>query len=99
MTQVGGVSLPGEVAARIALNELLLHGWDLARATDQPYQPDPAAIQTCLASLSMMYPAEDLVVSPLWTWCGWSAGAVSCWISGPAPSRIARTEPARRRLR
>jgi uncharacterized protein (TIGR03086 family) len=60
MTQVGGVSLPGEVAGRIALNELLLHGWDLARATDQPYQPDPAAIQTCLASLSMMYPAEDL---------------------------------------
>jgi uncharacterized protein (TIGR03086 family) len=60
MTQVGGVSLPGEVAGRIALNELLLHGWDLARATNQPYQPDPAAIQTCLASLSMMYPAEDL---------------------------------------
>jgi uncharacterized protein (TIGR03086 family) len=60
MTQVGGVSLPGEVAGRIALNELLLHGWDLARATDQPYQPDPAAIQICLASLSMMYPAEDL---------------------------------------
>jgi uncharacterized protein (TIGR03086 family) len=60
MTQIGGVSLPGEVAGRIALNELLLHGWDLARATHQPYQPDPAAIQTCLASLSMMYPAEDL---------------------------------------
>jgi uncharacterized protein (TIGR03086 family) len=60
MTEVGGVSLPGEMAGRIALNELLLHGWDLARATDQSYQPDPAAIQTCLASLSMMYPAEDL---------------------------------------
>src|SRR5688572_32408860 len=36
MTQVGGVSLPGAVAGRVALNEVVLHGWDLARATGQP---------------------------------------------------------------
>ncbi len=36
MTAAGGVDLPGEVAGRVALDELLVHGWDLARATDQP---------------------------------------------------------------
>jgi uncharacterized protein (TIGR03086 family) len=60
MTQVGGVSLPGEVAGRIALNEIVLHSWDLARAIGQPYQQDPGLLETCLASLSAMYPPEDL---------------------------------------
>lgn len=31
MTRAGGVDLPGEVAGLVALNELVLHGWDLAR--------------------------------------------------------------------
>jgi len=60
MTQAGGVSLPGEVAGRIALNEIVLHAWDIARATDQPYQQDPGSLEACLASLSAMYPPEDL---------------------------------------
>src|SRR3954452_4723247 len=33
MTGAGGVDLPGEVAGVVALDELVLHGWDLARAT------------------------------------------------------------------
>jgi uncharacterized protein (TIGR03086 family) len=36
MTAAGGVELPGEVAGVIALDELVLHGWDLARAIGQP---------------------------------------------------------------
>ena len=39
MTMAGGVQLPGEVGGLIALNEVLLHGWDVARATGQPYRP------------------------------------------------------------
>jgi uncharacterized protein (TIGR03086 family) len=58
MTQVGGVSLPGEVAGRIALNETVLHAWDLARATGQPYEQDQNSLEACLASLSAMYPPE-----------------------------------------
>lgn len=58
MTQVGGVSLPGELAGQIALSELVLHSWDLARATGQPYQQDPDALAACLASLSALYPPE-----------------------------------------
>src|SRR3954468_2831018 len=35
MTRVGGVDLPGEVCGVVGLDELVLHGWDLARATGQ----------------------------------------------------------------
>jgi uncharacterized protein (TIGR03086 family) len=60
MTQVGGVTLPGGVAGQIALNEIVLHAWDLARGSGQTYQPDPASLQACFASLSLMYPHEHL---------------------------------------
>ena len=36
MTAAGGVDLPGDVAGVVALDELVIHGWDLARATGQP---------------------------------------------------------------
>ena len=39
MTKAGGVDLPGEVGGLVALDEVLMHGWDLARATGQPYRP------------------------------------------------------------
>ncbi|WP_217235743.1 TIGR03086 family metal-binding protein [Streptomyces sp. AC555_RSS877] len=45
MTRAGGVDLPGAVAAAVAVDELVIHGWDLARATGQPYAPDPTALQ------------------------------------------------------
>ncbi|MGW2569298.1 TIGR03086 family metal-binding protein [Streptomyces sp. NPDC001537] len=45
MTRAGGIDLPGEVAAAVAVDELVIHGWDLARATGQDYTPDPAALQ------------------------------------------------------
>ncbi|MFF6784220.1 TIGR03086 family metal-binding protein [Streptomyces sp. NPDC012510] len=43
-TRAGGVSLPGAVAGAVAVDELVVHGWDLARATGQAYDPDPAAL-------------------------------------------------------
>jgi uncharacterized protein (TIGR03086 family) len=36
MTAAGGVDLPGEVAGIVGLDELVIHGWDLAKATGQP---------------------------------------------------------------
>ena len=45
MTRAGGVDLPGQVAAAVAVDELVIHGWDLARATGQDYTPDPAALR------------------------------------------------------
>lgn len=47
MTRAGGVDLPGGVAGLVALNELVLHGWDLAVATGQEYRcsdPDAQAL-------------------------------------------------------
>jgi uncharacterized protein (TIGR03086 family) len=36
----GGVEMPAEVAALVALDELVVHGWDVARASGQPYEVD-----------------------------------------------------------
>lgn len=46
-TQAGGVTLPAGQAGVIALNELVVHGWDLARATGQDYHPTPEELATC----------------------------------------------------
>ncbi|MEU0271988.1 TIGR03086 family metal-binding protein [Streptomyces sp. NPDC006307] len=51
-TRAGGVTLPGEVAGMVALNELLLHGWDLARASGQEYAADEEALRVCEALLA-----------------------------------------------
>ncbi|MFD5228318.1 TIGR03086 family metal-binding protein [Streptomyces qaidamensis] len=47
MTRAGSVDLPGEIAGLVATDELVVHGWDLARATGQRYEPDPAALRVC----------------------------------------------------
>lgn len=56
-TRAGGVVLPGEVAGAVAADELVIHGWDLARATGQPYDPDPAALDAAHGLL--LAAAED----------------------------------------
>jgi uncharacterized protein (TIGR03086 family) len=45
MAEAGGVSMPAEQMGVVALDEVVLHGWDLARATGQPFTcaPDHAA--------------------------------------------------------
>jgi uncharacterized protein (TIGR03086 family) len=45
MTKAGGIDLPGEVAGLVVLDELVIHGWDVARASRQPYDPDPASLE------------------------------------------------------
>jgi uncharacterized protein (TIGR03086 family) len=49
MTAAGGVDLPGEVAGIVALDELILHGWDLAKATGQPADYDGPGLDEVLA--------------------------------------------------
>jgi uncharacterized protein (TIGR03086 family) len=48
MTSAGGVDMPGEVAALVALDEVVVHGWDIARASGQPYDVDPGLIEACM---------------------------------------------------
>ncbi|MEU2392600.1 TIGR03086 family metal-binding protein [Streptomyces sp. NPDC007369] len=57
MTRAGGVDLPGDIAGAVVADELVIHGWDLARATDQEYAPDPAALRAAHAFLQAA--AED----------------------------------------
>ncbi|MET9949966.1 TIGR03086 family metal-binding protein [Streptomyces sp. NPDC006339] len=45
MTRAGGVDLPGDVAGAVVIDELVVHGWDLARAAGLPYDPDQAALR------------------------------------------------------
>jgi uncharacterized protein (TIGR03086 family) len=41
-TQAGGVTMPAEAMGVVVLDELVLHGWDLAKATGQAFRCDPA---------------------------------------------------------
>ncbi|GHH35394.1 TIGR03086 family metal-binding protein [Streptomyces candidus] len=50
--RAGGVTLTAGVAAQVALGELVLHGWDLARATGQPYACDRPSLQVVYALLA-----------------------------------------------
>ncbi|GGQ23088.1 TIGR03086 family metal-binding protein [Streptomyces griseomycini] len=56
-TRAGGIDLPGATAGAVAAGELVIHGWDLARATGRPYAPDPAALDAAHALL--LAAAED----------------------------------------
>jgi uncharacterized protein (TIGR03086 family) len=47
-TEAGGVRMPASAMGVVALNEVLVHGWDLAVATGQPYRADPASTDACL---------------------------------------------------
>lgn len=63
MTRVGGVDLPGEVCAMVGLAEVVIHGWDVAVATGQPYEVDDAvanAVLTHVASFAADGPVEGL---------------------------------------
>jgi uncharacterized protein (TIGR03086 family) len=55
-TTAGGVTLPAEVMGLVAFNELVIHGWDLAVATNQAYQPDEATLQV---SYDFLLPTVD----------------------------------------
>jgi uncharacterized protein (TIGR03086 family) len=44
-TMAGGLTMPAEVTGLVVNNELVLHAWDLARATGQPYEVHPANLE------------------------------------------------------
>ena len=47
-TRAGGVELPASVMGVVALNEVLVHGWDLAVSIGEPYDVDDASARRCL---------------------------------------------------
>lgn len=59
MTVAGPVEMPGSVAGLVALEELVVHGWDLARATGQPYDVDEPTLEVVRALVADFAPADD----------------------------------------
>jgi uncharacterized protein (TIGR03086 family) len=49
MTKAGGVDLPCEVAGLVVLDELIIHGWDLAVATGIDYRVPDDEVQAAAA--------------------------------------------------
>jgi uncharacterized protein (TIGR03086 family) len=45
---VAGATLSAELTAAVVTDELVVHGWDLARALGRPYAADPAAVGAAL---------------------------------------------------
>jgi uncharacterized protein (TIGR03086 family) len=45
MTQAGGVDLPGEVAGIVGLDEVIVHGWDIAVASGQTFSGEPQLLE------------------------------------------------------
>ncbi len=57
-TQAGGIDMPGEIAGLVALNEVITHGWDLARASGQAFDADDAHVAICIETMGPQ-PDED----------------------------------------
>jgi uncharacterized protein (TIGR03086 family) len=60
MTKAGPIEMPAEVAALVALDEVVVHGWDLARSTGQRFEADEASASACLGfAQSFEVPGDD----------------------------------------
>jgi uncharacterized protein (TIGR03086 family) len=56
-TRIAAMDTPANMVGVTLADELVVHGWDLAQATGQPFQPDPAAVRAARSFL-------DLFASP-----------------------------------
>ncbi len=51
MTRIAGMDAPAEMVGATAADELVVHGWDVARATGQPYDAEREVLDTARAFL------------------------------------------------
>ncbi|MEU8133420.1 TIGR03086 family metal-binding protein [Streptodolium elevatio] len=65
MTQAGGLTFPAVLAGRVALNEVVIHGWDLARAIGQEYPADRASLECSFEMLAPSAGADAETRGPL----------------------------------
>jgi uncharacterized protein (TIGR03086 family) len=54
MTQAGGQDVPGAMAGRIALDELVVHGWDIAQATSQSFDCDAPTLSVVESTVNQV---------------------------------------------
>lgn len=55
-----GVELPNERWGRIALTEMVVHGWDIARATGQPFDLPEHTLRACLEHVAEFVPKAPI---------------------------------------
>ncbi len=59
MTSAAGVPLPAHVAGLVALDELVVHGWDLAVAIGQPYAPPVQDVEAAMSFVASFDAPRD----------------------------------------
>ena len=59
LVEVPWGKIPGRFAIAGYVQEILMHGWDLARATGQPTEGDPELAQWALAGAQRILPPES----------------------------------------
>jgi uncharacterized protein (TIGR03086 family) len=50
--QAGGVTMPATAMGTVAMNELIMHSWDLAKGTGQEFAADPRTLEVLIEFLS-----------------------------------------------
>jgi uncharacterized protein (TIGR03086 family) len=58
-TFAGGLEMPGEVVGLVAIDELVVHGWDIAVSTGQNYQPLAPDVNGALAFVTAFDAPRD----------------------------------------
>jgi uncharacterized protein (TIGR03086 family) len=59
VTHAGGRELPADVVGLVALDELVVHGWDIAVATGQTYEPGADEIDAAMAFVASFDAPRD----------------------------------------
>jgi uncharacterized protein (TIGR03086 family) len=66
MTKAGGIDLPSEIAGLVALDELVVHGWDVAVSSGQAYEPKPEEIEAATGFVaSFPLPRDGRLFGPV----------------------------------
>jgi uncharacterized protein (TIGR03086 family) len=59
-TNLSGLELSNEVWGKIALTELVVHGWDIAKATGQPFDLPEPTLRACLDHVAAFVPKAPI---------------------------------------
>jgi uncharacterized protein (TIGR03086 family) len=59
MTVAGGIEMPSAIGGLVVLDELVVHGWDIAVATDQSYTPPADEIASAIEFASTFDAPRD----------------------------------------
>jgi uncharacterized protein (TIGR03086 family) len=63
MTRIANQDAPAETVGITVADELVVHGWDVARATGQPYEPEPELVGAARRFLGM-FASPDVPAGP-----------------------------------